>query len=396
MRKNVLMLITILAASINSMAFDDVKVSGFATVAGGYISDETVGATAANLPDPTTNKDDSSYDGHDGYNQENVQFQPDSVAALQISARIAEDVSMTIQMIGRFEDDEAEVNLEWAYINYDFSESSTIQVGRFRPSLYLLSNTLDVGYTYLWITPPSEVYGGAPISYADGANLLMNHTFENDVTIEAAAFYANVNQDLAISGQILPTNFHYMAGMDASISNDYFKLRAGYMKTEISMDTAVFDPIVTGLSETDGLKIEKAEGSFASVGLSVDVADIILTGEYVVRNVKDTLLVEDTTAYYGTLGYRMGDFTPHVTYSVLENEYNESDTDPTILFVRSGQAVDSETITAGLRYEVNARTALKLEYQSVDKSPLQLNALGDLEYETTDAELYKIALSVIF
>ena len=272
MRKNFLVLMTILAVSINSNAFDDVKVSGFATAAGGYISDRTVGATQANIQ-TNPNRDNSSYQGHDGYNEEYVQFQPDSVAALQISSRIAEDVSMTIQMVGRFQDDEAEVNLEWAYVNYDISEGSTLQLGRFRPSLYLLSNTLDVGYTYLWITPPSEVYGGAPISYADGANLLMNHTFENDVTIEAAAFYANVNQDLAISGQTLPSKFHYMAGIDASISNDYFKLRAGYMKTKISIDTTAFDGYEAGIpsltdpiSETAGLQIEESDGSFASVG----------------------------------------------------------------------------------------------------------------------------------
>ena len=162
---------------------------------------------------------------------------------------------------------------------------------------------------------------------------------------------------------------------------------------------------------TDNYEIEL----FSTVGLTLDVADIIVIGEYTVRNIKDSIFTEDTISYYGTLGYRMGNFTPHVTYSVLETEFRDSNapvfntnpntnTNPTpnvpiatVGFFRSALSTDSETVTAGLRYEINSKTALKLEYQNLNKSPQETDPRnGQLTREETHAELYKIALSVIF
>ena len=416
MKKILVLLSSALVLVTSSYALDSVRISGYATAAGGYISDSSVGATNFNS-DP----------GHDGYAEESLKFQPDSVAGLQISSRVADDVTVSMQLVGQFENETGSIELEWAYINYELSDDFTIQAGRFVPQVFLYSNTVNVGFTYLWITPPSEVYDQAPIRYTDGANLLLDHTFSNDVTLEASVYASNVSQDIVFAGQSFPSKYENLLGAAASISNEYFKLRVGHMQTKMSTslnDSASFGPLVAGpgnltnpgLDNTDGIKSDDAEGRFSSVGLTMDVADIIVIGEYTVRNIKDSAFTEDTTSYYGTLGYRMGNFTPHITYSVLETEFKDSNdalvlsivdpitgtvtTSPTFATVgsfRSALSTDSETVALGLRYDLNSKTALKFEYQNINKSPQEIDfTTGASIHDETSAELYKIALSVIF
>ncbi|MDF1880310.1 hypothetical protein JHD50_03155 [Sulfurimonas sp. MAG313] len=409
--KKIIFLCLILLFTLNTYAFDKVRISGFATAAGGYITDKEVGANSL-FPSP----------GHDGYADDKVEFQPDSLAGLQISSRIADDVSVTVQMVGRFENEGSAVQLEWAYINYDLTDDFTIQAGRFRPEVYLYSSTLDIGYTFLWITPPSEVYSQAPMTYTDGVNLLLDHTFSNDMTIEASVYGSNVKKDIFFRGAVFPSTFKNLIGANFTLSNEYFRLHAGYAQTQMSSTLNDISPAGAflagagnlnnpGIDNVEGLKVDDARGEFAGIGLTIDIADIILIGEYATRNLANTLFREATKSYYGTLGYRIGDFTPHVTYAAVDTSFKNSNApvflvDPitgtptpvgTVGLFRSGLATDSVTLTAGLRYEINSKTALKLEYQKLSKSPEEINLLDNtLAYEKTNADLYKIALSVIF
>jgi len=364
------LLISVIAAAFTTSAMaTDVKVSGFMTVAGGK----------------------TSGDSARGYNNDDVKFQPDSVAGVQVTARVNDEMSATVQLVGRYEDDDSQVDMEWAYINYNLTDELTVQAGRFRPAVYLYSSTLDVGYSYLWISTPSEIYGQVPMTYTDGVNLLYSYTFDNDISLSASAFYSNVNLDLNIGGS---TEFDVNAftGGEVSISNDYFRLRAGYV--EASMD-ADLSSIGIDSSSPNALQIEETDAYFASVGLTIDYEDILFIGEYAVRNIEDSILVEDTDAYYATLGYRIGKFTPHVTYAEIETDYKVSSTgvaplDGAINGARSSQATDSETITIGLRYDINPYAALKFEYSNIEQEDQTTAAT---EY---DSDLYRIALNIVF
>ena len=396
MKKKLLLCSVLFVFASSAFANDSINVSGFATIAGGYIDDNTVGANSI-----------SKTPGHAGYSSEKIEFQPDSLAAIQISSRLTDDMSVTVQMIGRFSDEEAEVNLEWAYINYDLFDGVTVQAGRFRPAVYLYSNTLDIGFSYLWIAPPSEVYSQVPMTYTDGLNLLFSHTFENDMTLEASIYASNVNTDLSVSGQKIPFKFNNLIGTEFTLGNDYFKLRAGYAKTELNAELSTL-----GINDTlpvsifQALNLQDASGTFSSLGITVDYKNIIFIGEYAARIIEDSVFTEETASYYTTLGYRMGSLTPHVTYSAIENTYNKSSlitgagaiVDATvngqINAARSAQATDSNTLTVGMRYDLNPRACLKFEYQKINKTPQDVQ-LVPFEQET-DANLYNVALNVIF
>jgi len=387
--KKSLLLTTFLALSTSIFASESVRINGFATVAGGQVS------SSDNL-------------SVDGYNKDDIIFQPDSLAAIQISSTIANDMTATVQMIGRFTDKSAQIDLEWAYLNYQLTEDVTAQMGRFRPAVYLYSNTLDISYSYLWIAPPSEVYSLVPMTSSDGINLLLDYTFENDMTLSASFYASNTNTKIEVAGNDLSFQFKNLMGTELVVNNDYFKLRAGYSQTEMDADLSPLGINSSSMPEPiySALGVKDTKGTFTSVGLTVDYKNILVVGEYVIRNIEDSVFTEEVSAYYTTFGYRIGSFTPHVTYSAVENTYNKASfvtgagvaTDAvvngTINAARSGQSTDSKTITAGLRYELNPQAALKFEYQNVNKTPLDITLIP-LE-EERNADLYKVALNIVF
>ncbi|MEA2099109.1 MAG: hypothetical protein U9P72_03170 [Campylobacterota bacterium] len=383
MKKSLLSLVAVTALSTTMFA-SDVRVSGFASVVGGYIDNAEVGART-NAEEP----------GFGGYTSESVEFQPDSFAGIQFSKSVTDDMSATVQMVARFEDEDAKVGLEWAYINYNLSEDLTLQAGRFLPDMLLYSNTLNIGYSYLWIAPPTETYTMTFMRYVDGANLIYSHEFDNEMVLSSSAYFANTNQKAKTAlGETRDFEYKDIWGISAQLSNEYVKLRAGVHGRSVTINGIDWtDGSSRTPTQADHIAFDDSKAIFTNVALSVDYEDIILISEYTVKNIEDTVSVDESTAYYATLGYRMGKFTPHVTYSVLESEPEYID-DSKVDAARSIKAIDSETIAVGLRYDLNMYSALKFEYQNNSVTPHDKK--DSTNQVQTDANLYKIALNIAF
>ena len=113
-------------------ADDAWRLSGFASLGAGKIQD-----------------DELSYLGYD----DEWSYKGDSVLGLQLSGDIAERLSFNIQALARgvnFEGDEFKPELEWMFLRYQLNSNWRLRAGRMRTPHYLYSETLDVGYSYVW------------------------------------------------------------------------------------------------------------------------------------------------------------------------------------------------------------------------------------------------------
>ena len=90
----------------------------------------------------------------------------------------------------------------------------------------------------------------------------------------------------------------------------------------------------------------------------------------------------DQRAWYATLGYRLGEFMPYLTYAELDSG---ADANPF--------ALQQTSTTLGLRYELTTSADLKLEVEQVD--PDRGN-FGLFDQAVEDATLVMFALDVIF
>jgi hypothetical protein len=163
-----------------------------------------------------------------------------------------------------------------------------------------------------------------------------------------------------------------MAGINVALSGDFFTVRAGYLQTEVSAPDL-------GVSDSEDV-------TFASVGATMDWHNVIAYSEYFQRDIEGlaNLAFPNQKGWYATLGYRFDRFLPHVTYAQLRDDNDSDDL---------GTGLEQDSLTLGLRYELGAAAALKLEAQRVEPEG---DSRGLLMEPTDDVNIYSIAVDVIF
>jgi hypothetical protein len=97
--------------------------------------------------------DDAKYGEH----HDDFTFKADSLIGLQLDIELFSNLSATAQLLGTL-DEHKDSGLEWLYLNYTPTTSTSIKLGQLRTSFFTYSDVLDVGYAYHWIKPPEEVY----------------------------------------------------------------------------------------------------------------------------------------------------------------------------------------------------------------------------------------------
>lgn len=190
-------------ASLLAMpAVADIKINGFANLIGGMTLD-----------------DDEVLYGYDS----DFNFDPASVFGLQVRGDVSEKLSATAQLVGRGSDD-YDASFEWAYMTYALSNNSSISAGRIRMPLFKYSASLDVGYSYHWITPPDSVYG-VPFDNMDG------------VRYDYTNYYGDWEYSVQVFGgraESGPIEAEKLVGLTFEATLDWFNIRSIYSHTEYS------------------------------------------------------------------------------------------------------------------------------------------------------------------
>ena len=97
----------------------------------------------------------------------------DSVAGVQVDAKFTESVGATVQ--GKFapstkNDSAWDGTLAWAFLSWRPANDLLIRLGKQRVSLYLYSESMDVGVTHDFARLPVEMYGSSPTTdYVGGS-----------------------------------------------------------------------------------------------------------------------------------------------------------------------------------------------------------------------------------
>jgi len=176
------------------------------------------------------------------------------------------------------------------------------------------------------------------------------------------------------------------------------------IRLESSTFTFQISTFSTDVSTVDTVGPLNSEGTalLSVASLSWDVANFVGYTEYTTRDIEPDkptdpvrfdALFADQDGYYVTLGYRMGKYLPHITYATI-------DSDPAGPVPGFSPGDRQDSITLGLRYEINDSTALKMEYAQVE---LEAFAGNDGLYngvttalDEDKASVISVAVDVIF
>ena len=355
--------VAICCALATSNASAEVRINGFASIVGGKSLDS-----------------DQTLYGYD----DDISFKNESVFALQLTADLQEKLSATAQIVARGEND-FDADFEWAYLTYEISDELQISAGKMRAPFYRYSDFLDVGYTYRWVRPPQSVYN-LPFSTYEGLSLL--HTTQlGDWDSTLQVIYGSFDDNIAVVSVNGDTELNDIAGLNWTLSYDWFSARAAYFVAETSIeienDTAE-GMALNGLEQAlrnsgfvdqaNSIAIDEDDGAFLALGFSIDYNNILFDAEYTQFEVDNSALAKQTQ-YYTSLGYRMDEWLVHLTYENNDDEhdsnrYNAIPTVPQLNAglnqVLEGSKAKSNVYTIGARYDFHPSAAFKIDFSRLD------------------------------
>jgi opacity protein-like surface antigen len=402
--------------SLNTLLFaSEVNFSGFASASAGHVTEDKV---------------------FFGDYENDWSFHSDTVLGLQLHSSLAERLSFTSQVIakGHSYDDEVsryKPQLDWLFLSYEMSPNLRTRVGRMRTPFYMYSEMMEVGYTYVWVRPPIDVYTPllSPFRNFDG----LDFTYSRDVQL----FGVDTEFEGQLFGGVMQAKFldndievQPALGFSLRAEAQEMALRYSFIGLNTSVSNDVVEPLIQGLRAASAIAPSLAETStgfaaddqwyqYHGFGISYEPNTWSLVAEhyYIFGSGKE--LSNDARGYYVSLAKQFGDWTPYVVVGryksrldndilrSLNNSYREvpEGLDPALdalrnqtRFVIESFNAREESYSVGLRWDVIPNVALKAEYQNShfsDDSSGQFLPFDDTD-KASHATLMTFVIDVVF
>jgi hypothetical protein len=373
-----------------------------------------------------TNTNDGTYTtGEEAFGAtKTIDFGPDTKAGIQMDTKFNDTFSATVQVfskqnaVGSYSPD-----VEWAFGKVKLGDGFDLRLGRIGAPFFMTSDFRNVGYTNISIRTPVDVYGLVPVRSFDGGDLLYRIDF-GDITLNSQLWVGKsttrIGQNAQGDEDIVLNN---IAGINFSVEDGPLTLRYGSMKTRLATaGTGLegFDTLLKTLSQVgqapglgelttigNEMSINDKFASFSGVGAVLDLGGFVANAEYVKRKT-DSVYVPSINAWYTTLGYRLGDFTPYVSYSERSTTSTTSYASPAVSPLLPPQiqgAVpvligtvntligksDEKSTAIGVRWDAGKNYDIKAEFQQI-KVPA--GSSGVFSYITDPGGVYAVDTKV--
>ncbi|WP_299011806.1 hypothetical protein [uncultured Shewanella sp.] len=285
----------------------------------------------------------------------------DTIFGIQLDYDVTDNLAASLQWVKRPQDQWSEPEVEWAYLSYDISDF-TVRGGRLRLPLFLASQYYYVAEAYYWSRPPQEVYDSvAGITFYDGGDITWKRDLSDELTLSVNPFYgSNRTYNVEITEFKNEIDTDLLIGLAIDLSGYDYRFHYAYMRTKYT---------VNGGDTTTTLNLH-------SFGYELSWKQFQFMTEVETDSTQ--------TNWYISTAYNMDDFTTYVTYA------------------EGHQAIPSQSITPGVRYDITPTLSVNLEYQyenitSNDPYSQGLFVLPPILYsEKKDANLVTFMVNFIF
>lgn len=366
-------LLALAALSLSSIAqAEELKASGPTMNVTGF---GTVGVSR-------TNRDDAEFGvpGQPSGATRSASAKPDTKLGVQLASRFSDTFSATAQVLTKYNaDGNWNPRTEWLFGKAQLTPTISVRLGRIGAPTFAVSDFREVNYANTWTRPPLDVYGQFPISHFDGADVIGQWSVA-DSTVSAQVFAGKASA----SWDREPIDLSRLRGFNLTAELEGgWTLRLGHAMSKLSLQTAGLPELLQILNATPFTDVARqldANGrnaSFSGAGIGYDNGSLLASAEYTRRRA-ETGIVADTTGWYGSIGYRLGKFTPYLVASRLKVDSSNlvntipKGVDPDLTALSS--AVDSiaaatangqRTQALGVRWDAVRNVAVKLQYERI-------------------------------
>lgn len=356
----------------------------------------------------------------------------DSKAGVQLDALFSPKLSAVVQVLSQHRHDNSWTpTIEWANVKYQITPELSVRVGRTVSSIFMTSDTANVGYANPWLRGPQEIYGMAPFTHQDGIDLAWNVNI-GPATNSVQASFGNNKFDV-IGGDKIKVGKMFIAS--DTLEYGELALRVGYVHTEVTFDSSGLDALIKGLSNfgnaltlsgfptegdsaralANGYNMDHTPVEAFTAGFRADPGNWRLMAEW--AQISDAGILPKTTGWYITNGYQLRALTPYITIATLDSKTPSESGIPLaglppgplsgagdalnrgLGVVLDMAAPSQKSLTLGLRWDLLDNAALKFEYEHIRLDDLSGGRFGNPQpgfKPGGDADLFSIALDFVF
>jgi hypothetical protein len=319
----------------------------------------------------------------------------DSRIGAQVNANLTSRISAVLQVLSEQNfDNTYSPHVEWANIRYQFTPDAGVRVGRIVLPIFMLSDSLKVGYAIPRVRPPLEVYSLLPLTDSDGADATYSMHVGGFINTVVGTYG---NTSFKLPGDRSAEAKHTWVVAD-TLEYGSATLHIGYLESILDLDVdslyALFGALrqfgPQGNALADRYDVDKKLTQLITVGGMYDPGSWFARGEWARRNLHSA--IGESTGWYALGGYRLARFTPYLTYAQLKANSNTSDPGLTVsalppslagpaaalnagLNSLLGSIAVQNTATVGTRWDFMKNVDLKLQY---DHTRLGAGSAGTL------------------
>jgi hypothetical protein len=272
--------------------------------------------------------------------------------------------------------------VEWANIKYQVTPELALRVGRIALPMFIAADYRKVGYAYPWVRTPLEVYGVLPLTNSDGADISWRWNGES-LRSTTQILYGRINVPLYDGARLRGRG---IAALSHTVEQGALSARASVLMSRLSVGLfpELFDTLkafgAQGEDLARRLRIDDKRASTLSLGLNYDPGQWFAMAE-AGRSKVDGYRGSTRSAYLSG-GWRHHNLTPYATWARV---WGSAPSGPTALALAglppfhaaNGAALNTalaalmravpsqSTLGAGLRWDLAANLALKLQHQRV-------------------------------
>ncbi len=261
-----------------------------------------------------------------------------SLIAAHVNATFTPDLTAIFQVISEYNSNgNYRPEVEWANAKYALTPNFYIKAGRFALPTFIDSDNHDVGYSFVWVHTPVELYQQMPITSVDGINAAYHFSLgEAENSVKLIAGQNTTETSLGI------INSKNMRGIFDNLEYGQATFHMGYQQ-RISSTQSDLARLNTGWVEASDL----------SAGISYDPGSWFFKSEWL----QDRTLYK-TNAMYASAGYRMHQFTPYLTHSQSSAAAAYENSLPYLNMAQKSNSV-------GVRWDFMKNFDFKLQYDHI-------------------------------
>lgn len=319
----------------------------------------------------------------------------------------------------------------WAFAQYAPVDNVALRLGRLGFDVYMLADSRNVGYSYQWVRPPVEFFGGLPLAYLDGADAVVKHPLGDGIA-SVKIFAGHAREKALIDAQnYFDLSGSRILGSYAEYQTTKWLYRLGYTQVRYANQLPTLPPFLAGLRQAaTAFEAVGLPGAAASANAYANLTDNI--GK-TVRYVNAGAVYEDgplqaqmmlgqysfSSPLYRTIkfaylsaGYRMKKWTPYFTYATAVTPHSEeistglpigTPLDPLVIALNNGahqaqlaQQVNQRSLSIGTRYDFMPNADIKFQVDRVKNNASPIFWRNAQAGWNGQATVFSVALDFVF